>query len=698
MPVHALSPMTPSESLPTLLEHLATMARADFACVYRYLADFDELIAVAAFPNQPCAAAEIATRQAIEAGQSPYWVSLAPSAQPPPLRSGKVILLRIEQEIIGALGLFSTQPSYQSPDTAEPWILWAQSIVENEYWRENQSIAATIVNMARLFGNTPSPQELVNILGTELAGPHIWYCALLLYGPMREDRPYGPFPYLEIQGTWSRQFGSGIALGLRIYLDQYPDLLAELQHRKVWYIMDVRSIEARLDPLIRGFLKLSQIHSILLLQLEVGDRPIGLLAIGAEKQHDINASEIRHYTAVSEFLAMTALQRLLQQQHDFVQRARATLLDAVSDGVLMILPDSTQMSGGEGSHAQVLTVNTCFSATFNVTPARAQGLSLKQLLHRMQLPEDVRKDLARRWFSIPVRDPSRQRGEFTMMHPKGHPANIEWTSAPVYQDKRVMGRIYTFHDASAERSATHLRSDFISRLSHELRTPLTSIKGFAQLLLEQAEAALSPDLRNYSRIIFDNAEHLNQLFSTVIEITRADTGDIKLSLMPTRLSDVVQQVANFYLTRCQAHQVRIELNLPTTLPAVRIDSNRVAQAIAQLIDNALKHTPPESIIYVAARFIGDAAELPPGAPVDALVPSILVSVKDEGVGLLPEEVENVFLPFYRTREARINKREGAGLGLTLARSFIQLHQGNIWAESRRKGGGIFFFTLPAVIE
>src|SRR5262249_21373198 len=138
-----------------------------------------------------------------------------------------------------------------------------------------------------------------------------------------------------------------------------------------------------------------------------------------------------------------------------------------------------------GDQAHVLTVNQGFTKLFNLNQETAQGLSIAHLMEHMQIPRDIRKGLYDHWTSIPVRDPSIQRGEFNMIHPDGFPAAIEWYSAPVYHDDRVMGRMYIFHDDSATRTAANLRANFISRVSHELRTPLTSIGGFAQFMLEE---------------------------------------------------------------------------------------------------------------------------------------------------------------------------------------------------------------------
>jgi signal transduction histidine kinase len=365
----------------------------------------------------------------------------------------------------------------------------------------------------------------------------------------------------------------------------------------------------------------------------------------------------------------------------------------------MILPNAGAPRRDSAS-AHVLIVNQCFTRIFNIGQERAQGLSLTQLLERMQLPEDVRQQLAHHWLRIPVRDPSTQHGEFNMMHPQGYPASIEWHSAPVYQDNRVLGRIYTFHDVSADRTAANLRASFISRMSHELRTPLTSIQGFAQFILEDIPDDISPIAREYAGIIFDNARHLNILFSDIIEMSRADTGELRLNVMNASLPDLISEVAAQFKADAEAQGKTIAVELDTFLPPVQMDSNRIARVVQQLIGNALKHTPPDTCVRINARYLTNSDQLPEDAPPDVVLPAVMVVVADEGNGLSTEEAKDVFTPFSRTREARTARMPGVGLGLTIARSLIELHRGKIWAAPRRRKlrGGQFYFTLPTAEE
>lgn len=694
--IETLGPSVP-ELLWYVLENLAAEVGADAACVYTFSPEIHQADLLVAVPCEPGETIRYIIETQI-AADTPVVHLNADALTGTAFRSGLAWRVGDAHQTVGALVILSHASQINIPVNHTParyCLGVARALLQNQRLQEDAIIAQTIRAVTARMSESPTPQDMVNMVSDHLLSPGVRFCGLLLYGPQHEDQPNGPFSYLELQGTWSHQYGTGVGLGVRLYLDQYTDLLAELDSRKVWHIRDVSVIASRFDGLIRAFIKGARIHSAVMMNLDAGHRKLGLLVIGTQDAIDFTQQELRAWQSVSEFLAMSTMARVLQQQHDFMQRARAALLDSVTDGVLMVLPSANHLSS-EGSSVHVLTVNPCFSAMFNLSQTSAQGLSLLQLLQRMQLPEDVRQQLARDWLSVPVRDPATQRSEFNMVHPRGSPIIIEWYSAPLYQDQRVMGRIYIFHDVTEDRSAVSLRANFISRMSHELRTPLTSIKGFAQFMVEELGDQLSPLAREYAEIIFANARHLNNLFTDIIEITRADTGDMTLNFAEASLPELFENVALRFKTHGVSSRKWIALDMAQSLPFVQMDANRISQVLDQLVSNAFKHAPPDSAIHILARLITSAQQLPAGAPGDIVLPCVLITVLDEGAGLSQEEVEPIFLPFYRTQEARTARLEGTGLGLTTARSIVKLHRGKIWAEGRKRGrrGGRFHFTLP----
>jgi signal transduction histidine kinase len=335
---------------------------------------------------------------------------------------------------------------------------------------------------------------------------------------------------------------------------------------------------------------------------------------------------------------------------------------------------------------------------FEVPEAHAEGDTLIHLLGQMQLPETVRQELRASWLSTPVRDPAVRRGDFRMVNGEGQPLDVEWYSAPVYQDSHVLGRIYTFHDVTPERAAQRLRAAFLSRISHELRTPLTSIRGFAEFILEATRDQL-PDLaREYTEIILNSAKHLNTVFTDMIEITRADAGELKLNKIEAHLPDIIIDAVARMELQYKERKQQVIMELDDDLPPVSVDVDRLMQVLTNLLTNAIKYSPEGGKIRISTQMIASPDALPETAPPDVVLPAILVTVNDEGKGLTPGEADQVFMPFFRTEEAKARRIEGVGLGLAVTRSIVEVHRGKIWAvpKSSRVKGGSFMFTLPTV--
>ena len=696
-----------TQELQNLLQNLLRETSAAGACVFEYGGDFHS--------RDPFTTASLAPLEDDEQQRLFRFmrehtdaVRSANGSKPPSLVLGKDQLERTSfhsavlfplssaERQHGVLALFFSEEAFSLPDLLQKVTLPLQTvalILENDYLKglleQNLATAQSILATAQAIAESPSPQNVVDILHDYLFDAHISSCALLLFGPNREDTPHGPFEYLEIKGTWSKRLGSGVGIGVRLYLKENADLLALLEQEKVLTLTNATEIRNRFDPLIRGFVRAERVRSLMLLMLQSASRKLGVIAIATDKPHEFTTREIHSYQTVAEFLAISAMAQTLQQQHDRVQQGRAALLDAVTDGVVMVLPH------GHGGH--VLTVNQRFTRQFEVPESHAQGLTLMELLDQMEIPEGTRHDLRTDWSSTPVVAPTIKRGEFHMISGQGEPVDIEWYSAPVYQDQHVLGRIYIFHDITAERTAARLRAEFLSRVSHELRTPLTSIHGFAEFILEATGDKL-PDLAHeYTQIILKSAKQLKTIFDEMIQITRADAGQLRLNKEDAHLPDLIIDVGAQMELQYKQRKQQLVLDLDDDLPPVNIDATKIAQVLTNLLTNAIKYSPDGGTLRVSTQFANSIDELPEDAPKDVVLPAILVSIADEGKGLTKEEAEQVFLPFFRTEEAKKNKIEGVGLGLAVTRSIVEIHRGKIWAVPRpRASGGCFQFTLPTV--
>lgn len=693
---HVVPEVCITDLLKRVLVNFAHELLADTVAVYSYSHELHEATLLASTPSDAMPFMVGLVENFCQTGNSSATISESALSESR-YASAQLLVLRLYAEPIGALVLLSRSKSvnHLSHPSLPYYFAAIEGLLQNEYRRNVEDTLAAIKAMGHQVGEGATPQELATILGEQLLSPYVRYCAILLYGPRRDDRPNGPYAYLDMQGVWSNRLGTGIGSGMRLYLDQYTELLKKIDERKFLHIPDVRAIEGLFDPLVKGFLRNSGVQSMVFISLESAGRKLGLMTMGTESNHEFTQGELRTYQTISEFIGIRAMAHILKQEEDVLMRGRAALLDAMNDGVLMVLPGAGSVSG-DANKTTVLTVNNTFTTLFSVPQIRAHGMTLPQLLTKMQLPDDVRQTLSTHWLSIGVRDPTPQRGDFTMTHPEGYQTSIAWYSALVKQGSRVMGRIYVFHNVMEDHSAVSLRANFVSRMSHELRTPLTSIKGFAQYILEEFGAELTPVLHDYLEIIFDNSQLLNSLFSDIIEITRADVGDLKLNIIPVDFVGLVEQVVLAFEGQGAKERKWIELRLAENMPPALLDTNYISRVMSLFLSNAFQHAPEDTAITISSLVATTPKQLPFGAPADVLLPCIVVLIEDQGEGIAAEDAELIFQPFYRTRDSRVTRKEGSGLGLPLARSILTLHRGKTWAEPRRRGkrGARMYFTLP----
>jgi two-component system sensor histidine kinase KdpD len=229
--------------------------------------------------------------------------------------------------------------------------------------------------------------------------------------------------------------------------------------------------------------------------------------------------------------------------------------------------------------------------------------------------------------------------------------------------------------AQVQVATERLRNSLLSTVSHDLRTPLTAIAGAASGLLEE-NAPLDPSTRHeLCQTIAEEAHRLNRLVNNLLEMTRLEAGAIQVHKEWQPLEEVIGAA----LTRLEAqlHERPLTTHFPADLLLVPLDSVLIEQVLINLLDNAVKYTPPGSPIALTAWATEEA---------------VTVEVADQGPGLPPGEEQRIFDKFYRVQ--RPPMPSGSGLGLTICRGLVEAHGGQMWAENRPGGGTVLRFTLP----
>jgi two-component system, OmpR family, sensor histidine kinase KdpD len=245
------------------------------------------------------------------------------------------------------------------------------------------------------------------------------------------------------------------------------------------------------------------------------------------------------------------------------------------------------------------------------------------------------------------------------------------------------------HDLPSDRSAevqrtapadeplpAALADELFSTLGHELRGPLTTIKGASRTLLRHGGALDPAAARQLLLDIDQEADRLHRLVDNLLELARAGVGPNALRSEPTAIDVVIRRVVADATPRAGERRLRVRAS--GDLPRPSIDPVRIEQVIRNLVDNAVKFSPPTGTIDISAAAQGEA---------------IVVTVKDEGPGVPPEYHARVFERFFRV-EPHSSGVAGAGLGLAICKRFVELHGGRIELDSRPGHGAAFRFTLP----
>jgi GAF domain-containing protein len=228
-------------------------------------------------------------------------------------------------------------------------------------------------------------------------------------------------------------------------------------------------------------------------------------------------------------------------------------------------------------------------------------------------------------------------------------------------------------------AASRHKSEFLANMSHELRTPLNAILGFSEVLTERMFGDLNPKQEEYLRDIHGSGQHLLSLINDILDLSKVEAGRLELELASFNLPMAVENALTLVRERATRHGITLDQAIDERVGDIVADGRKVKQILLNLLSNAVKFTPAGGRIGVTAA---------------ATEATITISVSDTGVGIAPEDQAAVFEEFRQVGRDDARKQEGTGLGLTLAKKFVELHGGQIGVRSQVGQGSTFTFTLP----
>ena len=223
------------------------------------------------------------------------------------------------------------------------------------------------------------------------------------------------------------------------------------------------------------------------------------------------------------------------------------------------------------------------------------------------------------------------------------------------------------------------KSEFLANMSHELRTPLNAIIGFSEVLLQRMFGELNPKQEEYLQDVLSSGRHLLSLINDILDLSKVEAGRMDLELDRFDLPQALHDTLVLVRERAVRHGIELTLAVDRGLGSVVGDERKIKQVLLNLLSNAVKFTPEGGRVEVGA------------VPTDG---GVEISVSDTGIGIASENQELIFEEFRQVGGDYAHKREGTGLGLTLARKFVELHGGRLWVKSQPGQGSTFTFSIP----
>ncbi|MFQ3573508.1 MAG: ATP-binding protein [Thermodesulfovibrionales bacterium] len=262
--------------------------------------------------------------------------------------------------------------------------------------------------------------------------------------------------------------------------------------------------------------------------------------------------------------------------------------------------------------------------------------------------------------------------------------------------KGILGSVILIRDITREKEIDRLKTEFITTVSHELRTPLTSILGFVEISNKKFNEVLVPALphddakikksvntinRNFNTILSEG-ERITTLINDILDMSKLESGRVIWNFDYINIDDVINTAYKALSSLFEKKGIPCFINTQLGLPTIRADKEKLIQVVINLMSNALKFTE-KGKIECKAELIGE---------------DIVVSVKDEGIGIPKDEQENIFEKFKQVGDMITNKPKGTGLGLPISKKIVEAHHGKIWVESEIGKGSTFYFSIPLAPE
>jgi len=231
--------------------------------------------------------------------------------------------------------------------------------------------------------------------------------------------------------------------------------------------------------------------------------------------------------------------------------------------------------------------------------------------------------------------------------------------------------------------ANDAKTDFISFVSHELKQPMTSMKGYIDLLMKGIGGSLNEQQQQFLHIVRNNVGRMDRLVQDLLDVSRIESGRLRLEMGHIVPEEIVSEAVQAFEQEIATKHQTLQVVMPPSMPAVIGDRGRLIQVLTNLVSNANKYTPEQGTITVGADLWNDKGQ-----------DYVRWSVKDNGIGMKPDELSRLFTKYFRASNAAVRSVQGTGLGLVITRSIVEMHGGQVMVESEYQQGSTFSFAIP----
>ncbi|MDH4136877.1 MAG: ATP-binding protein, partial [Anaerolineae bacterium] len=423
-------------------------------------------------------------------------------------------------------------------------------------------------------------------------------------------------------------------------------------------VMDL-AVEISVPLLILLALMTLAITALILLVISHLTRPLQMLAEASSQiaQGDLAAQvKVRGEDEVGRLGAAFEQMRVkLKESFEAIERERGRLkaiLDSTSDAILVT-----------DSRGHLILANPAAEHAFGIKDAEAVTRPLAQAIANEPLGQ---------LFTRPAGDREAIVEEVPL--PDGR--TLYASAATITDgDGRAIGRVAVMRDITALKELDAMKDEFVATVSHDLRSPLTFMRGYVDMI--PTVGNLNEKQQEFVDRILRGIDQMAELIDDLLDIGRIEAG-VGIELAPCAVGGLVRVVVAESLGRAEAKNLKLQLELPLTLPPIIGDEALIKRAVANLVDNAIKYTPEGSVtVRVRER--------------DSY---LVVSVSDTGIGIAPADQIRLFEKFYRIKRRDTIRIKGTGLGLAIVKSIAERHHGKAWVESKLGEGSTFYLALP----